>query len=106
MEVVMMNVVDPSLSSDTAPASSAVLQHHLGGIVAEHAGDQTDEGVEQTDVDHDPEVHDREHEQGRRRRHGLDRVHDHVPRPKPAPANRPKIVGTTIRATMGSVGAS
>ena len=78
----MMNVVDPSPSSETAPARIAVPEHDLRGVVAEEAGDEADERVEQADVDHDAEEHDREHQQRRGRGEVADRLDDHVAEPE------------------------
>ena len=52
-------------------------QDHLGGVVAELAQDEPDQGVEEPDVDHQAEVDDREHQQRGGGGHGLHRVHDH-----------------------------
>ncbi|MBG9885226.1 hypothetical protein ABE10_01210, partial [Bacillus toyonensis] len=42
-----------------------------------------DQRIEEADVDHDPEEHDREHQQRRGRCHLGDRVEDHVAEPEP-----------------------
>ena len=66
----------------------AVERHHAGQhrgpdhqpdrAVADHPQDEPDQRIEQTDVDHQPEVDDREEQQRRGRRETLDRVHDRV----------------------------
>ena len=43
-----------------------------------NAGDHADQGVEKSDVDHDSEEHNREHQECRGRRHVLDGVKRHV----------------------------
>ena len=52
-------------------------EDHLGGVVAELAQDEPDQGVEEPDVDHQAEVDDGEHQQRGRGRHGLHGVQHH-----------------------------
>ena len=84
----MMNVVDPSPSSDTTMARTAVPTTRRIGIVADDPQNQPDQRIEQADVDHDPEVDDREEQQRGRRRHSLHAVGDHVADAQPRAGQR------------------
>ena len=63
----MMKVVEPSPSSETTPASTAVNTTSRTGSLPNRPQDEPDQRVEQPDVDHRAEVDDREEQQCRGR---------------------------------------